>query len=43
MVRGSLAEVLSDPDASLEKAGIAPTSRAEDLSPEDYLKLAAVS
>jgi 16S rRNA (adenine1518-N6/adenine1519-N6)-dimethyltransferase len=43
MVRGSLAEVLSDPEASLEKAGIAPTSRAEDLSPEDYLKLAAVS
>jgi len=43
MVRGSLSEILPDPEASLEKAGIAPTSRAEDLSPEDYLRLAAVS
>jgi len=43
MVRGSLAEILAEPEASLEKAGIAPTSRAEDLSPEDYLRLAAVS
>jgi len=43
MLRGSLAGVLSEPEATLRQADIAPTSRAEDLAPEDYLRLAAVS
>jgi 16S rRNA (adenine1518-N6/adenine1519-N6)-dimethyltransferase len=43
MLRGSLAGVLSDPETVLERAGIAPTRRAEDVSPEDYLRLARVS
>jgi 16S rRNA (adenine1518-N6/adenine1519-N6)-dimethyltransferase len=41
MLRRSLSSVLDDPVAVLEAAGIDPTSRAEDLSPEDYLTLAA--
>jgi 16S rRNA (adenine1518-N6/adenine1519-N6)-dimethyltransferase len=43
MLRGSLGGVLPDPVTALESAGIAPTSRAEDLSPDDYLRLAMVS
>jgi 16S rRNA (adenine1518-N6/adenine1519-N6)-dimethyltransferase len=41
MLRRSLSGVLVDPVRLLEAAGIDPTSRAEDLSPEDYLRLAA--
>jgi 16S rRNA (adenine1518-N6/adenine1519-N6)-dimethyltransferase len=41
MVRTSLRGVLADPAAALAVAGIDPTSRAEDLSPSDYLRLAA--
>jgi 16S rRNA (adenine1518-N6/adenine1519-N6)-dimethyltransferase len=40
MVRRSLAETLPDAEASLEKAGIDPTARAEDLGAADYLALA---
>lgn len=43
MLRGSLAGILPEPEKTLEKAGIAPTARAEDLSAEDYLSLAAAS
>ncbi|HUG32377.1 MAG TPA: 16S rRNA (adenine(1518)-N(6)/adenine(1519)-N(6))-dimethyltransferase RsmA [Acidimicrobiia bacterium] len=42
MLRGSLARVLDDPTGTLENAGIDPTSRAEDLTPTDYLRLAMV-
>ncbi len=41
MLRGSLRSVLDDPDATLTAAGLAPTSRAGDLSPGDYLRLAS--
>ncbi|MGD2042117.1 MAG: 16S rRNA (adenine(1518)-N(6)/adenine(1519)-N(6))-dimethyltransferase RsmA [Acidimicrobiia bacterium] len=41
MLRRSLSSVLDDPVSTLEAAGIDPTSRAEDLSPDDFLKLAA--
>jgi len=40
MVRTSLRRVLVDADGALAAAGIDPTSRAEDLSPGDYLRLA---
>jgi 16S rRNA (adenine1518-N6/adenine1519-N6)-dimethyltransferase len=40
MLRGSLSGVFDDPVAVLERAGIDPTARAEDLSPPDYLALA---
>ena len=40
MLRGSLAGVLSDAEAALEDAGLSPTARAEDLSADDYLRLA---
>ena len=40
MLRRSLASVLADPVSTLEEAGIDPTNRAEDLSPDDYLRLA---
>ena len=40
MLRGSLAGKFDDAGTALEAAGIDPTSRAEDLSPEDYLTLA---
>lgn len=43
MLRRSLGTALDDPVATLERAGITATSRAEDLSPIDYLRLAAVS
>lgn len=41
MLRRSLASVVDDPVALLEGAGFDPTKRAEDLSPDDYLHLAA--
>jgi 16S rRNA (adenine1518-N6/adenine1519-N6)-dimethyltransferase len=43
MLRRSLLSVLDDPTDVLLRAGIPATSRAEDLSPEDYVRLAAVS
>jgi 16S rRNA (adenine1518-N6/adenine1519-N6)-dimethyltransferase len=43
MVRRSLQSVFDDPVAVLGAAGIDPTVRAEDLAPEDYLRLAAVA
>jgi len=41
MLRRSLSGVLDDPVADLERAGIDPTARAEDLTPADYVRLAA--
>jgi 16S rRNA (adenine1518-N6/adenine1519-N6)-dimethyltransferase len=41
MLRRSLTTVVTDPEAMLERAGIDPTARAEDLSVDDYLTLAA--
>jgi 16S rRNA (adenine1518-N6/adenine1519-N6)-dimethyltransferase len=40
MLRGALAGVFEEPVAALERVGIDPTARAEDLSPDDYLALA---
>jgi 16S rRNA (adenine1518-N6/adenine1519-N6)-dimethyltransferase len=40
MLRRSLAGVFEDPVATLEKAEIDPTARAEDLAPADYVRLA---
>lgn len=40
MVRRSLSEVLEDPVGTLERAGIDPTLRAEDLAPLDYVAIA---
>lgn len=42
MLRRSLSGVLTDPIADLESVGINPSSRAEDLSPDDYIRLASV-
>lgn len=42
MLRRSLARVFDDPAAALEKAGIDPTARAEDLTAADYINLAAI-
>ncbi len=42
MLRGSLASLLDDPTRILTAAGIDPTARAEELGPDDYLKLAEV-
>ncbi len=42
MLRQSLKGVLDDPTATCEAAGIAATSRAEDLAPSDWLRLAEV-
>lgn len=41
MLRRSLVSVLDDPASALEAVGIDPTDRAEDLSPDDFLRLAA--
>lgn len=41
MLRGSLASVFDDPATVLASAGVEPTARAEELAPEDYLRLAA--
>ncbi len=43
MLRRSLASVLADPAAALAAAGLDATRRAEDLAPEDYLRLAEVA
>ena len=43
MLRRSLSNVLADPAAVLDEAGFPDTARAEELSPDDYLKLAAVA
>lgn len=43
MLRRSLAGFLHDPVAALERAGIDPAARAEELSPDDYLRLARVT
>jgi 16S rRNA (adenine1518-N6/adenine1519-N6)-dimethyltransferase len=43
MLRRSLAAVLADPASALGAAGLDPTRRAEDLRPEDYLRLAEVT
>lgn len=43
MLRRSLATVLGDPVAALEAAGIDPTDRAEDLTPDDFVRLAGVA
>ena len=43
MLRRSLSGKLEDAVRTLEAAGIDPTSRAEDLTPDDYLRLAGVS
>ena len=40
MLRGALSGVFADPVATLERVGMDPTARAEDLSPSDYLALA---
>jgi 16S rRNA (adenine1518-N6/adenine1519-N6)-dimethyltransferase len=43
MLRGSLASLLADPVAVLAAGGVDPTLRAEELSAEDYLRLAEVA
>jgi 16S rRNA (adenine1518-N6/adenine1519-N6)-dimethyltransferase len=43
MIRGSLRTTLDDVELVLEAAGVDPTLRAEDLTPADYLRLAAVA
>jgi 16S rRNA A1518/A1519 N6-dimethyltransferase RsmA/KsgA/DIM1 with predicted DNA glycosylase/AP lyase activity len=40
MLRRSLADEFADAVGRLESVGIAPTARAEDLAPEDFLRLA---
>jgi 16S rRNA (adenine1518-N6/adenine1519-N6)-dimethyltransferase len=40
MLRGSLSVIIPNAEEVLRSAGIDPTKRAEDLSPEDYLELA---
>ena len=42
MLRRALTQVMDDPVPRLEAAGLDPTARAEQLSPQDYLELAAV-
>lgn len=39
MLRRSLSGAVDDPVDLLEKAGIEPTARAEDLAPDDWLRL----
>lgn len=43
MLRRSLAALVDDPSGLLERAGIEPTSRAEDLTAGDFLRLAAAA
>lgn len=42
MLRRSLSSVLDDPVSTLQAAGIDPASRAEDLTPDDFLRVAEV-
>lgn len=41
MLRRSLAPTFGDPAPVLERAGVDPTRRAEELTPDDYLAVAA--
>jgi 16S rRNA A1518/A1519 N6-dimethyltransferase RsmA/KsgA/DIM1 with predicted DNA glycosylase/AP lyase activity len=41
MLRGALAGLFSDPAAILEGLNLSPTSRAEELSVEDFVRLSA--
>jgi 16S rRNA (adenine1518-N6/adenine1519-N6)-dimethyltransferase len=41
MLRGSLAGLYADPVATLELLGLQPTARAEELSVEDFVRLAS--
>lgn len=43
MLRRSLSSVLDDPVMTIEAAGLDPTDRAENLTPEDFVRLAEVS
>lgn len=43
MLRRSLKAALDDPSVALVEAGLAPTSRAEELGPADWLRLAEVA
>lgn len=43
MLRSSLRAALADPDTTLAAAGIDPRSRAEQLEPADFLRLAEVA
>lgn len=43
MLRKSLSGLLEDPVVPLEEAGIDPAIRAEELTPNDYLRLARVT
>jgi 16S rRNA (adenine1518-N6/adenine1519-N6)-dimethyltransferase len=43
MLRASLRQLWPEPEPILEEAGIAPTLRAEDLSVQDFLKLAEIA
>ena len=40
MLRRSLDSVIEDPEASLRRAGIDPTGRAEDVEPFGFVRLA---
>lgn len=40
MLRGSLAGVFADPVGTLERLGLQPTARAEELSVDDFVRLA---
>jgi 16S rRNA (adenine1518-N6/adenine1519-N6)-dimethyltransferase len=40
MLRGSLAGVYADPVTTLERLGLRPTARAEELSVDDFVRLA---
>ena len=42
MLRGSLASLFPDPVATLEGLGLRPTARAEELSVDDFVRLAGV-
>jgi 16S rRNA (adenine1518-N6/adenine1519-N6)-dimethyltransferase len=43
MLRRSLARVLGNPAAVLEAAGIDPRARAEELAPEDFVRIAGAA
>lgn len=43
MLRGSLSDLFAEPERILESAGLDPKKRAEDLSPTDFLDLAAAA
>ena len=40
MLRGSLASVFANPVSTLEALGLKPTARAEELTVDDFVKLA---